>query len=88
MNGYTGDPDLLRRDADVAAEWTARLLVAGARNAQGGVLARTPSNVADAAAWWNAGRQSAAELPAGHVTRRVYIPRALAALDIVRSTPA
>lgn len=87
-NGYDGSMETLGADAWLSAEWTARSLVAGARNAQGRVLKSTPQTVADASAWWNAGRQSAAELSPSHVTRRVYIPRALAALDLVRSTPA
>lgn len=79
-NGYDGDPDLLRQDADLAAEWTARLMVAGARNAEGGVLRETPRTAEDLAAWWNAGRQHFADLPEDHVTRADYAPKLASAL--------
>lgn len=87
-NGFDGSMTTLGADAWLSAEWTARSLVAGARNAQGEVLRSTPRTIEDASAWWNAGRQSAAQLSASHVTRTTYIPRALAALDFVRSNPA
>lgn len=87
-NGFDGSMTTLGADAWLSAEWTARSLVAGARNAQGQVLARTPQTMEDASAWWNAGRQSAAQLGPSHVTRTKYIPAALAALDFVKENPA
>lgn len=87
-NGFDGSMNTLGNDAWLSAEWTARSLIAGARNAQGEVLARTPRTLEDAAAWWNAGRQSAAQLGPSHVTRTKYIPAALAALDFVKENPA
>jgi hypothetical protein len=86
-NSFDGSMKTLGADAWLSAEWTARSLVAGAQNAEGRVLAHTPETIEDAAAWWNAGRQSAAELSASHVTRTKYIPAALAALDLVRREP-
>lgn len=86
-NGFDGSMDTLGNDAWLSAEWTARLLVAGARNAEGHVLARTPTTIEDASAWWNAGRQSAAALPAGISTLRTYIPAARVALAYVQEHP-
>lgn len=79
-HGYTGPMEALTTDAALAARLTATIM----RNRPGG----PPKTIQDAAAWWNAGRTSAAQLSASHVTRTTYIPRALAALDLVRSTPA
>lgn len=79
-HGYTGPMVDLTRSPELAAEWTARILAARPGGA--------PKSIADAGAWWNAGRTSAAALPADHVTRRDYIPKATAALDYVRRTGA
>lgn len=79
-HGYDGAMSTLGADAWLSAEWTARILAAR----PGG----PPRTVEDAAAWWNAGKASAAQLGATHITRRDYIPKALAALDLVRETPA
>lgn len=87
LNGYDGSMDTLANDAWLSAEWTARLLKVGAKNAEGKVLRQTPKNMKDAATWWNAGRQSYSDLAPTHVTRRVYVPRALAVLDLVKRNP-
>lgn len=78
-HGYTGDVAAFTRDAALAAEWTARIM----RNRPGG----PPVTIQDAAAWWNAGRTYAAQLGPSHVTVTTYIPRAVAALDMVQTEP-
>jgi hypothetical protein len=84
-NGYTGTGDELRYDPDLAAEWTARLMIAGARNAEGVTLQHTPTTLEDLAAWWNAGQQAIEHAPGR--TQEVYAPKLLAALDLVQETP-
>lgn len=79
-NGYQGDPDELRRDAQLAADWTGRLCLAGAKNAEGAALRVTPATAEDLAAWWNAGRQNYAELGPEHETRTDYAPKLIAAV--------
>lgn len=79
-HGYTGPMEALTQSAQLAGEWTARILKAR----PGGV----PKSVEDAAAWWNGGKVSAAVLAPTHMTRRDYIPKALAALQLVKGTPA
>lgn len=76
-HGYTGPMADLTTNAAVAALWTAKIMA----NRPGGA----PSTIDDAAAWWNAGRARASDLPAGHVTLTTYIPRARAALTYVQS---
>jgi hypothetical protein len=75
-HGYTGPMVDLTTSPELAAEWTARILAARPGGA--------PKTIADAGAWWNAGKTSATALPAGHITARDYIPKATAALDYVR----
>ena len=77
--GYVGRIGALAEDVELAAEWTARIML----TRPGG----PPRTVEDASAYWNAGRASAAALPAGHVTLTTYIPRARSALALVRSSP-
>lgn len=77
--GYTGPMEEFTRDADSAAMWAARIMA----ERPGG----PPTTVDDAAAWWNAGRTSAASLGPSHVTRTDYIPKARAALEVVASNP-
>lgn len=77
--GYQGPMSDLTTNLELAAEWTARGLAARPGGA--------PRTIADAAAWWNAGKASAAALPVGHVTRATYIPRAEKALAKVRAEP-
>ena len=77
--GYLGPMADLTTDPDLAAGWAARILAAR----PGG----PPQTVEDAAAWWNAGRTSFAQLGPAHITRTDYVPKALAALSIVRSSP-
>lgn len=88
-HGYTGDMAAFTRDPELAALWTGRILRAAADR-------RPLDTLADYVAAWNAGRDDADrdndndldELPATHQTRRDYLPKALAALDVVRETPA
>lgn len=68
-HGYTGRIQALTEDAELAAEWTARIAAAG-----------RPSTLEDLGAWWNAGRLTFSSLPAGHVTREKYVPRLREAL--------
>lgn len=75
--GYTGPMEEMTRDADTAALWCANIMLAR----PGG----PPRTVEEAAAWWNAGRPTTLNLPA--ITRDDYIPKALAALEIVRGSP-
>lgn len=75
-HGYTGDPAAFCTDAELAAEWTARIAAAA-----------SPVLVEDLGAWWNAGRYHARDLPPGHVTAEVYIPRLLEAVDYVHDNP-
>jgi soluble lytic murein transglycosylase-like protein len=77
--GFTRPMVDLTTDADLAAEWASRILAARPGGA--------PRTVEDAAAWWNAGKTSAAALGPTHVTRRDYFPKALAALAVVRANP-
>lgn len=70
--GYTGDISQLAADPDLAADWTAKIMLA-----RPGGPPRTPE---DAAAWWNAGRTSFDSLPEDHVTRTDYAPKFLAAI--------
>jgi soluble lytic murein transglycosylase-like protein len=77
--GYTGPMDALRRDVQLAADLSAKLM----RARPGG----PPTTVQDAGAWWNAGRTSAAQLGPEHVTRRDYIPKAVAAYQKVLAEP-
>lgn len=77
--GYRDPMELLTTDADVAAAWAAKILAARPGGA--------PTTVEDAAAWWNAGRTSYAGLGPSHVTRTDYVPKALAALEVVRGSP-
>jgi soluble lytic murein transglycosylase-like protein len=77
--GYTGPMEEFTRDAESAARWCARILA----ERPGG----PPQTVDDAAAWWNAGRTSAASLGPNHITRTDYIPKARAALEVVASNP-
>jgi hypothetical protein len=86
--GYTGPMSAFNSDANLAAEWTARILVDAHR--------RKPlDTLADYAAAWNAGRDNAdanndgqlEELPATHSTRAHYLPRAVAALALVKANP-
>ncbi|MBK9497090.1 MAG: transglycosylase SLT domain-containing protein [Xanthomonadales bacterium] len=77
--GYSGPMDALTQDADLAAEWAARIMAARPGGA--------PQNTDDAAAWWNAGRTSFAGLGDAHVTRTDYAPKARAALELVASNP-
>lgn len=76
-HGYEGDMIELTRDARLAAFWTAKIM----RARPGG----PPETIEDAGAWWNAGRKSASLLTDTHVTRVVYIPRAVAALRMVQA---
>lgn len=77
--GYTGSMDAIKSDADLAAEWAARILA----KRPGG----PPATIEDAAAWWNGGKTSAAALGAKHMTRVDYIPKAQAALAKVTASP-
>lgn len=70
--GYTGTGEELAADPDLQAELTAKILAAG-----------NPSTLADAGAWWNAGKKTASALPAGHVTLTTYIPRLESAIELV-----
>jgi soluble lytic murein transglycosylase-like protein len=79
-HGYSGPMSAFTTDPDLAAEWSARIMAAR----PGG----PPRTVEDAAAWWNAGRASFASLPAGHITREDYAPKARAALAQVKASPA
>jgi soluble lytic murein transglycosylase-like protein len=76
-HGFGGDMAELNASPELAAEWTSRILAAR----PGG----PPRTIQDAAAWWNAGRPSASQLGAAHVTRTDYIPKAEAALALVRA---
>lgn len=82
-NGYDGDPMEITRNPILAAEWTARLLTAGAFNAEGVALRSTPATLDDAIAWWNAGKQDAASLPEGGRTLTDYLPKARAAYEAI-----
>lgn len=84
-NGFTGSGDELLADPELAAEWTARLLLPGARNAEGRQLTRRLESLDDLAAWWNAGRSSFGELGPTHPTRVRYAPALAAAVDSVRA---
>ena len=77
--GYTGPMESMTTDPDLAAGWCARILAARPGGA--------PTTVDDAAAWWNAGRTSAAGLGPDHITRTDYIPKAQKALAAVRASP-
>lgn len=72
-HGYTGTWQELLNSPEDQAELSAKILAAG-----------DPQSIEDAAAWWNAGRKRASQLPIGHVTARDYIPKAQAALMIVQ----
>lgn len=87
-HGYRGDVEAFRRDVELAAEWTGRILAAAHR--------RKPLvTLADYVAAWNAGRDDADkdndgdldELAPEHPTRKHYLPAALAGLDLVRRSP-
>lgn len=82
--GYTGTMEALTQDPDLAAEWSATILAAG-----------KPRNLADAVAWWNAGRYHAdkdmsdsldeGEAPA--ITVGDYWPKAVDAYAFVQDHP-
>lgn len=87
-HGYAGDMEAFRRDPELAALWTARILRAAADR-------RPLDTLADYVAAWNAGRDDADrnndgrldELPPEHPTRKTYLPAAVAALEYVRENP-
>jgi Tfp pilus assembly protein PilX len=56
-------PDEFLSRPELQAEWTARIMAAGA-----------PQTIEDAGAWWNAGRKRFADLGPTHVTRTTYVP--------------
>lgn len=78
QNGYTEPMVRLCEDAELAAEWTAKIMCAR----PGG----PPQSAEDAGAWWNAGKTSVTKLGPDHVTRREYIPRLAAAMLYVVNT--
>lgn len=86
VNGYSGDPLDLTRDPDLAADWTVRLTLPGAKNAEGVALLAPLDTPSDLAAWWNAGRQNLAALPADHETRTDYAPKLVAAVESLQTT--
>lgn len=58
-NGYEGDQEALLSDPELAAEWTARLMLPGAKNAEGKSLDRKITSLSELAGWWNAGKPDA-----------------------------
>lgn len=78
-------PAALLADPALQAEWTARLVAEGACvkfRADGTPYLKRwgrPGSLEDAAAVWNAGRQTFAELGPSHRTRLKYVPDLLAA---------
>lgn len=87
-HGYTGPIEEFTRDAELAATWTGRILRAASDR-------RHLETLADYVAAWNAGRDDAdrnndgelEELRPDHPTRSDYLPRAVAALELVRGEP-
>lgn len=77
--GFTGNVADFTRDPDLAAEWTARIML----TRPGGA----PTTIEDASAYWNAGKTSAASLGPTHVTRVKYIPAAEKAIALVQTSP-
>lgn len=71
--GYKGSVQDLLASPETQAELSAQIMAAG-----------DPQSLEDAAAWWNAGRKRASQLPSSHVTRTDYIPKAQAALTVVQ----
>ncbi len=79
--GYTGSPeDLQAADGATAAYWTCVILAARPGGCGPG------TDIADAAAWWNAGKARAALVPASS-TAQGYMLLASAALAKVRGSP-
>lgn len=87
--GYAGRMAAFNEDASLAAEWTGRILSDAHKR-------KALTTLADYVAAWNAGKDDAdknndgdlEELPATHSTRRHYLPRAVAALKLVKENPA
>jgi hypothetical protein len=86
--GYSGPMEEICADPELAAEWTARILDDSNK--------RKPlTTLADYCAAWNAGRDDAdknddgqlEELPPEHSTRKLYLPRAIVALQWVLKNP-
>jgi hypothetical protein len=86
--GYAGPMSAFNSDPELAAEWTARILLDAHKR-------RPLATLADYVGAWNAGRDDAdknndgqlEELPATHSTRAHYLPRAVAALALVKANP-
>jgi soluble lytic murein transglycosylase-like protein len=75
--GYAGAMTAFTEDANLAASWCALIL----SKRPGG----PPATVEEAAAWWNAGRSTATNLP--ELTADTYIPQMRRALAVAQATP-
>jgi len=79
--GFTGTPDdLMAEDGATAAYWTAVILAARPGGCGQG------TDIRDAAAWWNAGKPSAAAVPSTS-SAQGYMVKAASALAMVQASP-
>lgn len=78
--GFTGDPMDFTRDANLAAEWTMKIL----RARPGG----PPTNTNDAAAWWNGGATTLERLAPTNTARTDYAPKLAAAYAAITEEDA
>jgi soluble lytic murein transglycosylase-like protein len=72
--GYKGTIEEFLANPETQAYWS------GVYMSQG-----NPQTFEDAITWWNAGKRSFASLPANHMTRTNYYPKAKKALDTIKT---